>query len=205
MAKSPAEEALNTVVRDAVTAVLKPIGFKKSANTFHRRLGSCVQVVNIQGSMGSSWMEKTFYVNVGLAFDEICRHTNRSIMEKPKEHECDARGMRARLEQLVTNSPAQWEVSATSDASAISQSLRPMIEQMVLVLNQIDGLVGFRDSPWFQWHPALAVPAQVHYLLGNKQAARANVVRLTEYFADRRVLSERDHWIEKLKLESLDE
>src|SRR4051794_5097536 len=100
---SPSDEAFNDVVRDAVTAVLKPAGFSKSGTNYHRRLSSCVQVVNVQTSRGSTLDEKRFFINVGLAFDELCGLTDVPVLEKPKEYECDDRGTRDRLEKLVSN------------------------------------------------------------------------------------------------------
>src|SRR5689334_4751958 len=103
MAKQHAasEDAFHAVVREGVTSVLKPAGFRKSGTNFHRRRGTCVQVINVQRSQASTLQEKQFYVNVGLAFDEICRLMGNPILEKPKEYECDARGTRDRLGALI--------------------------------------------------------------------------------------------------------
>lgn len=109
--KSPAQTLFDDIVNRAVTSVLKPLGFCKSALNFHRRHKDVVQVVNLQSSHGSAWDEKLFYVNVGLAFDAVCQLSNNEILEKPKEYECDSRGTRDRLENLLDNAPAQWSVS----------------------------------------------------------------------------------------------
>jgi hypothetical protein len=101
-----AGELLEGVIRQAVMATLKPAGFRKTGQSFHRRRGETVQVVNIQVSHGSSWAEKQFYVNVGIAFDAICVLAEVPILEKPKEYECDGRGTRDRLESLLSDVPS---------------------------------------------------------------------------------------------------
>ncbi len=113
--KDPSEELLDAIVQFAVTPILKRIGFRKSARNYHRRLGEVVQVVNIQSSHGSSSSEKKFYVNVGLAFDEICRQRKFEILEKPRECECDERGQRWRLEHLYAETSASWTVGVNEE------------------------------------------------------------------------------------------
>lgn len=145
---SPADQAFNAVVRDAITAVLKPAGFRKTGMNFHRRRGSCVQVVNIQGSMGSSREEKRFYVNVGLAFDDLCQQANLPILETPKEYECDARGTRARLEQLVESADEHWTVGVGHDEMATTDRLRSAMLELIAELDPIDGTEEYRSHRW---------------------------------------------------------
>ena len=49
-------------------------------------------------------MEKRFYVNVGVAFNALCKLIGVPVLEKPKEYECESCGIQARLENC---SPAQ--------------------------------------------------------------------------------------------------
>src|SRR5262245_21531660 len=108
--KSPAQALFDDVVMRAVTSVLKPRGFRKTALNIHRRHKDVVQVVNLQCSQGSTLGEKLFYVNVGLAFDALCHLVGTEILERPKEHDCDSRGTRDRLENLVDDVPDRWTV-----------------------------------------------------------------------------------------------
>src|SRR5262245_65531129 len=71
-ADSPAEALLTDVVAQAVTPPLKAAGSRKDGTNYHRRHGETVQVVNVQVSHGSTWSEKEFFVNAGVAFDAIC-------------------------------------------------------------------------------------------------------------------------------------
>lgn len=164
-----------------------------------------MQVVNIQGSPGSTWAEKIFYVNDGLAFDEICHHLKRPVVEKPKEYECDSRGLRVRLEQVVTEAPDQWTIPANANTDAIVGQLRPIIEVMASKLDEIEGISGLRNSTWFNWHRPLDVRALVLYLLGDKAGARTEVTELTKCFKDRELLNEREHWLAELNLTGLDD
>jgi hypothetical protein len=121
--ESPAAMLFDDIIKRSVTTVLKPLGFRKSGLNFHRRRNDVVQVVNVQGSHGSTWSEKLFYVNVGLAFDALCHLTSSTILEKPKESECDERGTRDRLEQLIDNVPDRWAVSSECDMAAVMSRL----------------------------------------------------------------------------------
>src|SRR4051794_38458515 len=94
---SPAEAAMKAVIAQALTPVLRDAGFRRSGMSYHRRRGDAVQVVNVQVSHGSTALEKSFCINVGLAFDACCRLAGVPILERPKEYECDERGTRDRL------------------------------------------------------------------------------------------------------------
>src|SRR5581483_3480064 len=85
-AESPAEALLTDVLAQAVTPPLRAAGFRKSGRNYHRRHGKTVQVVNIQVSRGSTWTEKEFYVNAGVAFDAICELVGVTVLDRPKEY-----------------------------------------------------------------------------------------------------------------------
>src|SRR5689334_15399023 len=119
-AKSPAEELLTIVLKDGVTPPLKRAGFRKVGNNYFRRHGQTTQVVNLQVSHGSSWSEKTFYINVGIAFDAMCELLGLPVLEQPKEHECDRRGTRDRLGSLIAEPPEPWILRADEDVTNTS-------------------------------------------------------------------------------------
>lgn len=97
--QSPAEAALKDAIARAVTPALKAAGFRKDGLSYHRRRGEAAQVVNIQVSHGSTAMEKTFYLNAGLAFDAVCRLAGLPVLERPKDTSAmtGARGIAWRL------------------------------------------------------------------------------------------------------------
>jgi hypothetical protein len=202
--KSPAEEILKRVIDEAFVAVLKPRGFKRTAHNFHRRQGEVVQVVNVQLSQGSTWFEKDFYVNVGLAFDDICRLKNQEIDERPKEYQCDARGTRGRLEEFLRTAPDRWEISNSTDLKDTISALREWIEELATGLDSITSASSYRKHEWFRRHEVpTGVCAQILYLVGEMEAAKDEVQALCTFFADRRTISVPSYWIEELGLEKL--
>src|SRR5262249_13032647 len=144
-----AASLLNNVLAQAITPPLKAAKFRKSGANYHRRHGETVQVVNIQVSRGSTWIEKEFYINVGVAFDAICGLAGVPVLERPKEYECDSRGTRDRLQKLIPNVPASWVLRVGEDTASIVSSLRGSMQQLVIELDQIDGLRAYRSHRWF--------------------------------------------------------
>jgi hypothetical protein len=201
---SPSDEAFSDVVRDAVTAVLKPAGFRKSGANYHRRRGSCVQVVNVQTSRGSSWDEKRFFINVGLAFDELCALTSVPVLEKPKEYECDECGTRDRLEMLVANADEEWCAGPSVDAAEVTMRLRCAVTELVGELDRIDGPAQYRGHRWFDRFRPKQENAQVLYVLGDHAAAIEEVQRLAKLFHDRQNANRAEWWIERLGLKELE-
>ena len=175
---SPADEILKTVVKQAVTDVLTPIGFRKSALNFHRRHGEVVQVVNLQMSRGCTWDEKLFYVNVGLAFDPVCRLARVEILEKPKESECRGRGTQSRLEKLIRFAPREWCVREQSDPSTTTRALRFFIRQLANELDRLSSVEAYREHPWFDRWRAMEERAQIFYVLDDLDSAQREVEAL---------------------------
>lgn len=201
--KSPAQTLFDDIVKRAVTSVLKPLRFRKSALSFHRRHKDVVQVVNLQSSHGSAWDEKLFYVNVGLAFDDVCQLTGTEILEKPKEHDCDSRGTRDRLESLLDNMPERWLVNVNGDSQIVAQQLQTAIEQLAVELETIDGVQPYRAHRWFDRFRPKQENAQILYVLGDLDGAWKEVRQLCTLFADRLDLNQPEWWVEELGLSKL--
>ena len=201
--KSPADSLFDEIVKRAVTAILKPLGFRKSALSFHRRNKDVVQIVNLQSSHGSAWDEKAFYINVGLAFDAICELTDNEILEKPKEYDCDERGTRDRLESLLDDMPEQWSVHINSDSESVAQKLQTAMKQLAVELEAIDGVNAYRTHRWFDRFRPKQENAQILYLLGDLDSAWYEVQELCKLFADRQGVNQPKWWIEELGLSKL--
>ena len=201
--KIEAEESLDRVIKQAVAAPLKPLGFKKRGRLFHRRHKEVVQVAEVQVSHGSTHDEKSFYVNIGLAFDAICRLTNRPVIETPASHECDERGTGGRLEDFYAAALSQWSVSTLSDAERVTSELRRIVETATVDFQQIGTIADYRRHPWFDRFRPKPENAQVFYLLGETESARSEIQRLCELFADRLNGDEPSFWIEQLGLSGL--
>jgi len=201
--ESSARSLFDGIVTDGVTSVLRPLGFRKSALCFHRRHKEVVQIINLQISRGSTWDETRFYVNVGLAFDDICRLNNTEILEKPKEHDCDSRGTRDRLEGLLDNAPALWSVDINCDSKAISERLQQVFEQLAVDLSKINSVQAYREHRWFDRFRPKPENAQILYLLGDLEGAWQEVKDLCTLFADRQKINRPEWWLEELGLSKL--
>jgi hypothetical protein len=202
--RSPVEALLLEVISRAVSPPLKAAKFRKTGMNYHRRHGDTVQVVNIQVSQGSTWSEKQFYVNGGIAFDALCGLVGVPVLERPKEYQCDERGTRDRLELLVPGSPDSWDVRLEGDIEMTVVSLRGFIDGLVAELDRIDGLSAYRSHPWFDRFRPKSENAQILYLLGDREGARREVQGLATLFADRRNAASEGWWIERLHLSGLE-
>lgn len=201
--KSPVQSLFDDIVKRAVTSVLKPLGFRKSALNFHRRHNEVVQVVNLQSSHGSAWDEKLFYVNVGLAFDAICQLTNTQILENPTEHDCDSRGTRGRLETLLDNTPERWSIDITADSESVAEHLQKVIAQLAVELERIDGVQSYREHRWFERFRPKQENAQILYVLGDLDGAWQEVKYLCTLFSDRQTINRPEWWLEELGITEL--
>jgi hypothetical protein len=202
-ADSPAEASLADVLAQAVTPLLKAAGFCKSGTNYRRLHGETVQVVNVQVSHGSTWSQKEFFVNVGIAFDAICALAGVPVLDGPKEYECDDRGTRDRLEALIPAAPKSWVLRSGEDASGVVTALRGCVQQLVGELDKIDGLAAYRTHHWFDRFRPAPANAQVLYLLGDKCGAWREVRDLAALFADRQNANRAEWWVERLRLSGL--
>jgi hypothetical protein len=201
--KSPAQTLFDDMVKHAVTPFLKPIGFRKSGQNFHRRHKEVVQVVNFQSSHGSTWSEKFFNINVGIAFDDLCRLRNIEILEKPKEYECSSRGRRNRMEVLFPSAPKRWKISLKCQPDVVERQMKECMQELSAELQKIDSIRAYSQHPWFDRFRPRAMNAQILNLLEDFDAAWQEVTDLCKSFADREGLSDPGWWVEDLGLVKL--
>lgn len=194
---------MKEVIARAIVPPLKAAGFRKTGLNFHRRRGETVQVVNVQTSHGSTAMEKTFYINVGMAFDAVGRLIGRPVPDRPKEYDCDRLGMRDRLEHLISRVPPQWKVAVGDDSDAIAEPLRAAIDRLVTELDRIDGIDAYRAHRWFQGDRWAEFHVQVRYLLGDLDGAWREVEELVAAAAGAEYGSRPEWWIDRLGLADL--
>jgi Domain of unknown function (DUF4304) len=202
MSQSAVETTFKILVQEAVTPVLKPAGFKKTGLNYHRRHGETVQVINLQQSAWNQWDRKEFFVNVGVAFDQIHQLRQQEILAKPKEYQCDGVGTRDRLEKFIKEAPALWTIDATSNMSLITERLRSCITKATAELDQISSVQTYSTHPWFDRHCSAQINAQICYIMGDDTAAWQAVQQLVEIFHDREHNSP-EWWIERLNLSRL--
>jgi len=201
--ESPAQTLFTAVVKDAVTSLLKPLGFRKSSLNFHRRHREVVQVVNLQLSSGTTSNEKLFYVNVGLAFDSVCQLTQTEILEQPKEHDCVSRGTRGRLESLLTDTPERWSVGADADTESVAEPLQGAMEKLAVDLETIDSVHAYHQHRWFDRFRPTQENAQILNLLDDLSGAWNEILHLCDLFADRQAINQPRWWIDELGLVQL--
>ncbi|MGL4555183.1 MAG: DUF4304 domain-containing protein [Gemmataceae bacterium] len=202
-ADSPAEALLTDVIAQAVTPALKAAGLRKSGTNYHRRHGETVQVVNVQVSHGSTWSEKEFFINAGIAFDAICALAGVPELDRPKEYECDDRGTRDRLGALIPTAPESWVLRVGEDTGGVVGALRGCVELLVAELDSIDGLAAYRSHRWFDRFQPAQANAQVLYLLGDRAGSWREVQSLAAFFADRQNANRTEWWVERLRLAGL--
>jgi hypothetical protein len=195
-----ADDLFKELLASAVTPSLQKSGFRKKHLTFRRRVDEAVQVVNLQLSQGSTAGEKRFYVNVGVAFDAICRLIDAPIDENVKEHECSDRGVGDRLEKLIGNCPSVWVIKDDDDVSELKPLLNSLVQQMIEELDCISSISSYRRHRWFNRFRPAPINAQIQYLLGEFSEALQEVIALTQFFGDRPNASDADWWIESLRL-----
>jgi len=194
------KKMLAEVLARSVSPRLKSAGFRKSGMNYHRRLGETVQVINFQSSGGSSVAETRFYLNIGIAFDAVCALSGTAVLDQPKEYECDTRGIRSRLENLIDHVPGYWSIRIGDDVNAVAAALDECMARLEIELDSIDGLATFAAHRWFNVQRPGSTAAQVLYLLGDKKSAWREVQELATKFADRANANRVEWWLGKLRL-----
>jgi Domain of unknown function (DUF4304) len=202
MSQSPIATTFKTLVQEAITPVLKPAGFKKTGLNYHRRHGATVQVINLQQSAWNQWNRKEFFINVGIAFDQIHGLVGTPIALKPKEYECDEVGTRGRLEEFIKEAPALWTVDGNSNLSLITERLRSCVSKVTAELDQINNVQTYSTHRWFERHRPATIDAKIFYVMGDDAAAWQEVQHLVEVFHDRGN-NTIEWWIERLNLSRL--
>lgn len=177
-----ARDSIKELVKLGIAPLLKSRGFKKNALNFTRRNGSVAHFVNVQLSSWNSGAAGSFYLNVGVAFDEIAQHLGKPAPEFPRYDDCQ---FLVRIERLNPKLPQQFFVDETVDLNSLGSSVALSLdESFVLPLADVDSLHSFGKTGWVDAIP-WGFPALFHYLTGSHQEARRLVQREAEYFADR--------------------
>jgi Domain of unknown function (DUF4304) len=177
-----ARDSINGLVKLAIAPMLKSRGFKKSALNFARRSGAVVHFVNVQLSSWNSGAVGSFYLNVGVAFDEIAQHLGKSSSVFPRQDDCQ---FLVRIEKLNPKLPQQFVVDEGVDLGSLGSSVALVLdESFVSPLTGVDSLHSFGKTGWVNVIP-WGFPALFHYLTGDHQVARWLIQREADYFADR--------------------
>lgn len=200
---APPEYQFHELVSRPIARALSESSFSRIGQTFHRRLGECVQVINFQAAYGATDQRLEFYIDVGLAFDSICHLCCLPILERPKEHHCTVRGTRDRLEYLLKGMPGTWEIGPDSDADELSERLVSLLVELITEMDGIDGITAYSSHRWFRRERPKREIAQIHYLLKDYESAWEEIRFLTRLFAGKGNASESDWWLDRLGLGGL--
>jgi hypothetical protein len=162
--------------------MLKAHGFKKRAFNFARRNGAVTAFVNVQLSSWNRGPAGSFYLNVGLVFDELCQHFGKPAPEFPGYDDCQ---FLVRIDKLNPALPQQFAVGASTDLQILASGIADDLEQtFVAPLAAVDSLRSFGATDWVEVVP-WGFPALFHYATGNMQEARRLVQLEADHFADR--------------------
>ncbi len=109
---------------------LKPVGFRKSGNTWVRP-GQWPQVINVQLSKWNSSTEAQFTVNLGVSIDELhAASEGLPLKGTLKEYDCD---VRTRIGQLFPYKMDKWwQVNEATDPDQLADDVFARIEQFAL-------------------------------------------------------------------------
>ena len=177
-----ARDSINQLVKLAMAPLLKSRGFKKNSLTFARRNGAVAHFVNVQLSSWNRGAAGSFYLNVGVAFDEIARHLGKPVPEFPRYDDCQ---FLVRIDKLNPELPPQFIVDDGVDLVSLgSHVARSLDESFIAPLTVVDSLHAFGKTGWVHTVP-WGFPALFHYLTGNREEARRLVQREAAHFADR--------------------
>jgi hypothetical protein len=166
------------LVKLGIAPMLKAHGFKKRGLNFARKNGAVTHFVNVQLSSWNRGPAGSFYLNVGLVFDELCRHFDKPVPAFPGYDDCQ---FLVRIDKLNPALPQQFDVGTPADLQVLASGIADDLEQTFVVpLAGVDSLASFGATGWVG-----VVPALFHYLTGNPQEARRLVQLEADRFADR--------------------
>jgi hypothetical protein len=138
-----------------------------------------------------------------LAFDAVCRLQELSVIESPKDYECNSRGEYARLEEFFPEAPQRWELRLSHVANSLIDTLGSLVSVLADELDKIQSIADYRNHPWFDRFRPIKRNAQILYLLGDLDGAWGEVQSLCTLFADRRNADNPRWWVEELRLDKL--
>lgn len=180
-----AKEIIQSIVSCDLAPALKLAGFKKAGLTFTRRLGSTGHFIQIQLSSWNQGSIGSFYVNVGVMFDQMGQ-VEAIPHVLPKYDDCQ---FMTRLETLVPDAPVQWPVDSDTSVQEVSKQLAARMKEIVETLDGVKTLADFEGTGWVKVIP-WSFPARYAYALGHDDEAASLVANEAACFADRGVTRE---------------
>jgi hypothetical protein len=177
-----ARECINEAVGLGLAPMFKARKFKKSGLTFTRRIGKVSNYFNVQLSSWNQGAKGQFYLNAGVAFDEIFAFRGEPVPVVPKYDDCH---FMVRLERLNQALPQFYVVDEETVSDELGTELALIVEKtFVQPLESITNAKEFEAMGWAHAIP-WGFPAVFAYVLGNVSESRRLVQLQADTFADR--------------------
>ena len=109
------DKTLSAALSTLHQAVLKPVGFRKSAATFSREHLGYTELFHVQASQRNGPWGRSFYVNCGLAFHDLPAKVPWGYF--PNTH------WAAPLDTVVSSAPRHWTYSEHHDLTMLTERL----------------------------------------------------------------------------------
>jgi hypothetical protein len=160
---SNAAQAFSQIVKNLHT-LLKPLGFKKKGNHFHRQTEHGVgQLIHTQKSQWNDKSHLGFTFNIGLTCpllqnDPRFHENGRALPDFPSMYDCLTHERIGRLLPEQERHDLWFEVADDGRGSTVGQEIQTMMQKLVL--------------PHFAVH---SKPQQLYPLIGNRYAMRLAV------------------------------
>ncbi len=124
-------KAIDEIVKEGLSSLLKRNGFKKSARNFYRTHDNRIDVINVQASQSNYGDEGKFTVNVGVYYPSIAEITGAPpIKGMPKEYHCT---IRERIGLLMDeNKDMWWSIDSATDRSMTASDLASKVDALCL-------------------------------------------------------------------------
>lgn len=186
-------ELLKPILEYAFKDILKVAKFKKKGNRYTRRIGSVVQLVEIQKSMGGL----SFYLKFHIGFEEIARH-NKQEFDEHKPKTIYRSGINVRLDNLL-DLPKDWKYDMDH---AHMDRLKGGIQSLVENLNEIRSLEDFSKHKWFDEN--FSLDCKIYHFYFNKKFEKVTEILkdFVQIMKEKRVsnLNTINSWAEKYNL-----
>ena len=178
-----ARDLIRKVATRGAAPGFKAAGFRKVGLRFTRKLGGVEQVVEFQLSAYNFADTGRFFINVGLAFDELWTLDGVARAERLAASMCPISG---RIEDFVTDAPARWDVSAATAGDALAAELAGWTAALLAELDRLGSIPAVLGCEGLVEG---AIRARLRYAIGDRTGALADLRVVAATFTDRQGMS----------------
>jgi hypothetical protein len=182
----PVRETVAQLIGTSIKPLARSAGFKKVGFNFYRRRGDLIQVVNIQLSQYNYLDVGGFFVNIGIAFDQLRELEGRSIEPNPREYSCH---FRRRIRDFCPNAPDMWGIDANINLLHLNDTLTVGFQRVLSELDPIASIPSFLSRNLLRGGSEYGILARLQYVSGNMDEAWQALQTEAACFVDRRGMS----------------